>query len=84
MNKAKLFAMNFTSNSSLDDKDHLLLDFPYIIEYKLHDISTSAWEVSKLIKSHEATCPDKIPVVLKNLDSELPPILAKLFNCCLK
>lgn len=84
LNKPKLFAMNFTSNSRLEDKDYPLLEFHHLKEPKLDDISILAWEFSKLIKSldfKKATGLDKIPVaVFKNFDPELSPIWAKLFN----
>ena len=48
----------------------------------------TAGQISKLIKeldSTKATGPDSIPViVLKHISPELSPILAKLFNRCLK
>ena len=41
--------------------------------------------VKKVITNLEASGPDCIPVVgLKNCEPELPYILAKLFNMCLK
>ncbi|KAI8485267.1 hypothetical protein Bbelb_370140 [Branchiostoma belcheri] len=86
--KAKLFAKNFAANSTLDDQCCPLPDFPARTENILSNIKISARDVAKLIKdldANKATGPDNIPVVvLKNLSPELSPILAKLFNRCLK
>lgn len=57
------------------------------MEHKFCDFSISASDVSRFIKSLDpakATGLDKISVVLKNLDSEMSPILVKLFNIKLK
>lgn len=81
--KGKFFAINFISNSLLDNKVNPQCDFS-LIEHKLWEISISPWEDSKLIKRFDATKVtglDKISVV-KNLRLELSPILAKLFNYC--
>lgn len=51
-NKAKLFAMNFASNST-DDKSQSLPDFLHLMKHKLYDISLSAREVSRLIKGSD-------------------------------
>ena len=86
--KAKLFAMNFASNSTLDDHGHPLPDFPSRTQARLSSFKVSAREVALCIKDldpNKATGPDNIPViVLKNLSPELSPILARLFNRCLK
>ena len=86
--KAKLFAANFASNSTLDDQGHTLPDFPQLTDNQLNKFSVTAKEIGKLVKgldSTKATGPDGIPVVvLKNISPELSPLLAKLFNCCLK
>ena len=86
--KANLFASKFAANSTLDDLGFLPPDFPQITDEKLCESKVSAGQIAKLIKdldSTKATGPDGIPVVvLKNLIPEISPILAKLFNCCLK
>lgn len=83
LNRSKLFATHLPSNFRLYDKDHPLLD--YLTEHKLCDIFISAREVYRLIKSLDSTKATKISVgVLKKLVLELFPILAKIFNHCLK
>ena len=88
LDKAKLFATNFAKNSTLDDQGYDLPSFPARTNNILSDIFISARDVAKLIKNLEinkATGPDNIPaVVLKNISPEMSPILAKLFNRCLK
>ena len=79
--KAKLFAENFSKNSNLDDSGISLPIFP---SRTLHNISVIPKMVKKVITdldSSDASSPDCIPVVvLKNGESELLYILAKLFN----
>ena len=86
--KAKLFAKNFSKNSSLDDSGISLPVFPSRTNLKLHNISITPKMVKKVITnlgSSKASGPDCIPVVvLKNREPELSYILAKLFNKCLK
>ena len=86
--KAKLFAKNFSKNSSLDDSGISLPAFPSRTNLKLHNISITLKIVKKVITnldSSKASGPDCIPVVvLKNCEPELTYILAKLFNMCLK
>ena len=86
--KASIFASKFASHSTLDDQGCLPPDFPPLTDERLCDLKVSAGQISKLIKeldSTKATGPDSIPVVvLKHLSPELSPILAKLFNRCLK
>ena len=86
--KANIFASLFAKNSTLDDLGQSPPDFPLVTSTKLENFKVTAKEVSKLIKeldSSKATGPDGIPViVLKHLSPELSPILAKLFNNCLK
>ena len=88
LDKAKLFAMNFATNSTLDDHGHPLPVFPSRTESRLSNFHVSVGEVARCIKNldtNKATGPDNIPViVLKHLSPELSPILAKLFNRCLK
>ena len=83
--KAKLFAKSFSKNSNLDDS---LPVFPSRTNLKLHNISITPKMVKKVIMnldSSKASGPDFIPVVvLKNYESELSYILAKLFDKCLK
>ena len=79
--KAQLFAENFSKNSNLDDSGISLPIFP---SRTLHNISVIPKMVKKVITdlgSSDASSPDCIPVVvLKNGESELLYILAKLFN----
>ena len=86
--KAKLFAKNFSKNSSLDDSGISLPVFPSRTNLKLHNISITRKMVNKVIMnldSSKASGPDCNPVVvLKNCEPELSYILAKLFNKCLK
>ena len=86
--KAKLFAKDFSKNSNLDDSGNSLPVFPSRTNLKLHNISVTPKMVKKVITnldSSKASGPDCIPVVvLKNCESELSYILAKLFNMCLK
>ena len=86
--KAKLFAKNFSKNSNLDDSGISLPVFPSRTNLKLHNISITPKMVKKFIMnldSSKAFGADCIPVVvLKNCVPELPNILAKLFNNCLK
>lgn len=74
LNKAKLFAMNFASNATLDDQSYALPDLLTFIKHKLSDLIILAHEVSKLIKNlHfiKATSPDRISVVvIKNFSPE--------------
>ena len=86
--KAKLFAKNFSKNSSLDDSGISLPVFPSRTNLKPHNISITPKMVKKVITnldSSKGSGPDCIPVVfLKNCEAELSYILAKLFNKCLK
>ena len=86
--KPKLFAKNFSKNSNLDDSGISLPVFLSRTNLKLHNISKTPKMVKKVITnldSSKASGPDCIPVVvLKNCESELSYILAKLFNNCLK
>ena len=86
--KAKLFAKSFCKNSSLDDSGISLPVFPSRTNLKLHNVSITPKMVKKVIMnldSSKVSDPDCIPVmVLKNCESELSNILAKLFNRCLK
>ena len=86
--KAELFAKMFSSNSTLDDSNNPLPDFPLQTANSISGFKVTVKEVSKLIHdldSSKATGPDEIPVVvLKNISPEISPILTKLFNRCLK
>ena len=86
--KAKLFAKNVSKNSNLDDSGISLPIFPSRTNLKLHNVSLAPKMVKKIITnldSSKASGPDCIPVViLKNCETELSYILAKLFNKCLK
>lgn len=65
--KAELFAMNFTSNSTFDNQCYPLPDFPPFTKLKLCYLTILAQVVKK--NSTKATGPDKISV-LKNLYQE--------------
>ena len=86
--KAKLFAKNFSTNSSLDDSGISLPAFPSRTNLKLHYISIIFKMVKPVITkldSSKASGPDCIPVaILKNCEPELSYVLAELFNMCLK
>ena len=86
--KAKIFASNFAANSTLDDQGHTLPDFPTLTDSSIDSFTIKAKDIAKSIQnldSSKATGPDGIPVVvLKKLCPEISPILAKLFNKCLK
>ena len=82
--KAKLFAENFSKNSSLDNVSISLPVSPSITNLKLHNISITPKMVEKVIMKldlSKASGPDCISVVvLKNSGPELSYILAELFN----
>ena len=86
--KTKLFAKNFSTNSSLDDSGISLPAFPSRTNLKLHYISIIFKMVKPVITkldSSKASGPDCIPVaILKNCEPELSYVLAELFNMCLK
>ena len=86
--KAKLFAENFSQNSSLDDSGISLPVFLSRTNLKLHDISVTPKMVKKVIMNldlSKASGPNCIPiVVLRNWEPELSYILAELFNKYLK
>ena len=86
--KTKLFAKNFSTNSSLDDSGISLPFFPSRTKVKLHNVSIIFKMVKKVITnldSSKASGPDCIPVVIqKNCEPELSYVLAELFNMCLK
>ena len=84
--KAKLFAIDFSKNSNLEDSVIPLPDFPSRTNLKLCNFFVTAKIVKKfLINRSKASSPDCIPVVvLKNCKSELSYILTELFNMCLK
>lgn len=86
IDKAKLFASNFITNSKLDNIPFPTSHDPLITISVI--FSSQHTEVSKHIKSldrKKATGPNKLPLlVLKNINQELFPILVKLFNRCSK
>ena len=88
LDKARLFAKMFSSNSILNDDGHPLPDFPHRTDINLSNLKVTPSEVAKLIRQLEpskAVGPDEIPVVvLKELSAELSPILSKLFNKCIR
>ena len=88
IDKANLFASNFASNSTLEERGHPLPDFPSRTDSLLSNITVTVKDIATRIRnldSTKATGPDDIPViVLKNICPEISPLLAKLFNRCLK
>ena len=88
LDKARLFAKMFSSNSNLDDSGHPLPDCPIRTNITISNLNITPSEVTKFIRKLEpskAAGPDQIPVVvLKHLAPELAPILSKLFNRCIK
>ena len=85
---AKLFAENFSVNSSLDDSGISLPVFPSRTNFKRHNISVTPKMVRKVVMNlglSKASGPDYIPVVvLRNCEPECSYILAELFKKCLK
>ena len=85
--KAKLFAENFSTNSSPDNSGISLPVFPSRANLKLH-ISVTNTMVKKVIINLDfsnVSGPECISVVvLKNCEHELSHILAELFNKCLE
>ena len=88
LDKAKVFAENFSKDSNLDGSGISLPVFPSRTNLRLHDISLTPKMVKKDMMNldmSKASNPDCIPmVVLKNCEPELSFIQAKLFNSCLK
>ena len=86
--KAKLFAENFSKNSSLDDSGISLPVFCSATNLNLHNISVTPKMVQRFIMNldlSKASCPDFIAVLVsKNCEPELSYILAELFNKCHK
>ena len=86
--KAKLFAENFSKNSSLNDSGISLPHFSSRTNLKLHNISVSPKMVKKFkmnLDLSKASGPGFIPVVVfMNCEPELSFILAELFIKCLK
>ena len=79
-----MFAKDFSKNSNFDDSGISLAVFPSTTNLKVHNISVTLKMVKKVIMtldSFRLSGPDCIPVVvLKNCETELSDILAKLFN----
>ena len=86
--KLNLYTKNFPKNSNPDNLGISLLVFCSGTNLKLHNISVTPKIVKKVIANldlSKASGPDYIPVVtLKNCETELSYILAKLFNKYLK
>lgn len=83
--EATLSASIFTSNSTLDDMVNPLHNFPMFTKYNLSSIFITARNVSTFIKFLTLGKRKEIQVVvLKFINTELSPILAKLFSHCLK
>ena len=84
--KAELFAKMFSTNSTLDDSDHELPDFPPRTDSILGSIDISPKKVASIIASldpSKATGPDSIPVIVfQKCSPELSPILSKLYKKC--
>ena len=78
--EGKLFAKNFSKNSNLDDSGISLPVLPSRTNLKLHNFSVTPKMVVKVITSLYLS---KLSG-LKNCELELPYILAKLCNICLK
>ncbi|XP_065667728.1 uncharacterized protein LOC136088018 [Hydra vulgaris] len=82
--KAKLFAKNFFSSSTLESYCHSLPSIPIKQVNPLIDIQITPVSVAKVIpqlNSSTACDPDNIPViVLQNCFPELALILSKIFN----
>ena len=85
--KAKLFAENFSKNSSLIDSGISLPVFPSRTNLKLHNISVTRKMFEKVILNYDlsnTSGPDFLPmVVLKNCEPERSYVLAAFFNKCL-
>ena len=88
VDKSSLFGKLFSQNSNLDDSNIPLPNFPLRTASSLHNVKVIAQDVNfhiSNLSSSKATGPDNIPViVLKNIAPELSPVLAKVFNVCLK
>ena len=86
--RAKLFAINFSRNSNLDDSSIFLPVFPTRSNLQLHNIFVISEMVKKVTINPDLSNvfdPDCIPVVvLKNCESELSYIVAELFYMYLK
>ena len=86
--RSKLFAINFSRNSNLDDSSIFLPVFPTRSNLQLHNIFVISEMVKKVIINPDlskAFGPDCIPVVvLKNCECELSYIVAGLFYMYLK
>ena len=85
--KANLFANRFASNSTLDDSQHTLPDFPSRTDQEISTMRITVRMVARIISqldASKATGPDNIPaIVLKKCSAELSPVLSKLYNKCL-
>ncbi len=77
----------FSENSTLDDSNQELPDFPLRTDSILSNVDISSKKVSFIIASldpSKASGPDGIPViVLQKCSPELSPLLAKLFRKCI-
>ena len=81
LDKARLFAKMFSSNSNLDDSGDSLPDCPILTNIKISNLNITSLEVTKFIRKLEtskAVGPDQIPVVvLKHLAPELKSYLGR-------
>ena len=82
--KAKLFAKTFSKNSNFADSGISLPVLPSRTSLKLQNISVTPKMAKKVITNldwSKLSVSGSIPVeVLKNCESELPCVLAELFN----
>ena len=85
--KADLFCDCFSQNSTLDDANHPLPNFPSRCDIKVMSVLVTPKRVSNTIScldASKANGPDGISaIVLQKCSPELSPILSKLFNKCL-
>ena len=85
--KAELFSNLFSSNSTLDDSDHAIPEFPSRTDKTIDFCDITPSKVSTIIRNldpSKATGPDGIPIILfQKCSPELSPILSRLYNKCL-
>ncbi len=84
---AELFAKLFSTNSTLDDSNHFLPDFPTRTNTLLEMIEITPSKVASVIYDldpSKATGPDGIPVILFQMYlPELSPIPSMLYKKCM-
>ena len=88
IDKAKLFAQNFSKISNLEDSGISLPVFPSRTNLKLLNISVTPKMVKKVVMNldlSKTSDPDCIPmVILKNCEPEFCYTLAEVFNSVLR